>query len=149
MYKAFVARQIRHAFAQMNAGDLTAGVGRMAPDAVYEFAGEHALGGRRHGREVITKGFERMGRLFQDGHFEVRDVIVKGWPWKTRIVTIVDITGSLAGEPYANNMIQVLDMRWARITSIYTLEDTQHLAAELKRAGDRGVYEAVAEPIVG
>ncbi|MGV9678524.1 nuclear transport factor 2 family protein [Nocardia sp. NPDC003482] len=149
VYRYFVARQIQKAFARMSDGDLTAGVARMTGDAVYEFAGDHALGGRRRGTELITKGFERMGRLFRDGRFEVRDVLVKGWPWKTRVVTVVDIASTLAGEPYANSMIQVLDLRWGRVTSIYTLEDTQHLAAELRRAADRGYAEAVAAPITG
>jgi len=149
MYKTIVTRQIRRAFAQLNQGDHRALLSQLAPDASYEFAGRHALGGRRTGRDLIGNWFGRVYRILPDLHFEPRDVLVKGAPWATRVVTIVDVTGTVAGAPYTNRMMQIVDLRWARIHSIYTLEDTQYLAETLDRLAAGGLTEAAAAPITG
>ncbi|WP_020671069.1 nuclear transport factor 2 family protein [Amycolatopsis nigrescens] len=149
MYKMIVAGQVRKAFQALNRGEYGSVTDQLAPGAVYEFVGDHALGGRRSTPEVILAGFTRMFEIFEAGRFDVVDVLVKGTPWRTRVISIVDITATVAGEPYRNRMIQVLDLKWARITAIYSLEDTQHLAAVLDRAASRGVRQAAAAPLFG
>ena len=149
MYKTIVAHQVRKAFAALSAGNTAAVTKGLAEDAVYEFVGDHALGGRRHGRALIETWFARVDRLMGGGRFEVRDVLVKGWPWRTRVISVVDIAAEVAGEPYRNRMLQILDIRWGRIVAIYSLEDTQLLAGALHRLAETGVAEAAAAPIVG
>jgi ketosteroid isomerase-like protein len=69
-------------------------------------------------------------------------VLVKGWPWRTKAVVLVDVQTIVAGEPYRNEVAQTLELRWGRITKIRTLEDTLKLAGALRRLSDAGVVEA-------
>ncbi|TMK21405.1 MAG: hypothetical protein E6G68_03485 [Actinobacteria bacterium] len=66
-----------------------------------------------------------MFRLFPGVRFEVRDVIVAGWPWNTRVAVRLGIDATLAdGSPYRNE---------AKLVDDWVLEDT----ATLNRAIDR------------
>ena len=60
--------------------------------------------------------FERLFELFPGIRFEVEDVLVKGWPWRTRAVALVDVATAVAGEPYRNEVAQTIQLRWGRIT---------------------------------
>jgi hypothetical protein len=76
----------------------------------------------------------------------VRDVLVAGWPWRTRVVVVVVV--SLPSEPaYRNLVIQRLVLRWGRITRVANLEDTQRLANLLTRRAAEGNVEATSTPI--
>ena len=52
------------------------------------------------------------------------------------------------GKLYENAAYQTFRLRWGRILSIETLEDTQHLIETLKELADAGVTEAMAAPIL-
>jgi ketosteroid isomerase-like protein len=142
VYRRIVEGQVRKAWRHLAAGDHEYVLGQFAPRFEYSFAGDHALGGTRHSREAMTGWFERLFELFPGIRFEVADVLVKGWPWRTRAVVLVDVRTEVAGEPYRNEVAQTIELRWGRITRIRTLEDTQKLARALQRLGETGVVEA-------
>ena len=147
MYRRIVAARVRKAWRHVQARDHMYVVNGFADEFTYRFVGDHALGGVRHTREAMDLWFRRVFVLVQGCRFEVDDVLVKGWPWRTRAVVLLRVVGELAGEPYENGVSQTIDLRWGRITAVTTLEDTQKLEGALDRLAAAGVEEAHAPPI--
>ncbi|WP_261556367.1 nuclear transport factor 2 family protein [Frankia tisae] len=148
MYHRFVAGKVRGAFAQISAGNWQAMIDAMAPEFTYRFYGEHALSGERHTKATLALWWQRNFRLMPDPHFEVRDIVVAGPPWRTRVATLVEVSATVAGEvPYRNVFMQMMKMSWGRITDIRTLEDTVVLQRALNSAAQHGSAEALADPI--
>ena len=52
----------------------------------YGEAGDHSFGGARHSIAAFRQWFERLYEVFPDLQFEIKTVIVKGWPWNTTAV---------------------------------------------------------------
>jgi ketosteroid isomerase-like protein len=146
MYRAIVGVQVRRAWGEMQRHNAQAVLGQFGEHFEHTFAGEHALGGTRHTRAMQAAWFARLFRLFPDVRFNVRDVLVAGWPWRTRVVAVIDVT--IPSEPgYRNVVIQQLELRWGRVTRIVNLEDTQRLADLLRRRAEDGNLEACAAAI--
>lgn len=80
--------------------------------------------------------------------FVVRDIIVSGPPWATKVATLVTVSATLpGGTRYSNVFTQFMRMSWGRITDIKTLEDTVVLQRALDAAAAQGFDEAHAAPI--
>jgi ketosteroid isomerase-like protein len=147
MYRAIVARRVRSAWQHLGRGDYEYVLKQFAPTFTHRFAGDHALGGERSSRAAQRAWFERLFRLLPGVEFRVEDVLVRGWPWRTRALALIRVRATVAGRPYQNEVAQTIDLRWGRITHIDNLEDTQKLAAALERLAAAGLDEARAEPI--
>jgi ketosteroid isomerase-like protein len=147
MYRAIVARRVRKAWEQLGRGDYEYVLEQVAPSFTHRFAGNHALGGERSRRDAQRAWFERLFRVLPGVEFRLEDVLVRGWPWRTRAVALVSVRATVAGRPYENEVAQTIDLRWGRITRIDNLEDTQKLAAALEWLAAAGVDEAQAKPI--
>jgi ketosteroid isomerase-like protein len=147
MYRAIVARRVRSAWQHLGRGDYEHVLEQFAPTFTHRFAGNHALGGERSSRAAQRAWFERLFRLLPGVEFRVEDVLVRGWPWRTRALALIRVRATVAGRPYQNEVAQTIDLRWGRITRIDNLEDTQKLAAALERLAAAGLDEAQAEPI--
>lgn len=146
MYRAIVAAKVRRAWQSMAAHDHAPVLAQFAPRFTYVFVGDHALGGVRTDRAAQDAWFQRLFRLFPEIEFRLRDVLVAGWPWRTRAVALIDVHVPIDGG-YDNQVAQTIEIRWGRITSITTLEDTQKLERALNWLGANGVPEALADPI--
>jgi ketosteroid isomerase-like protein len=120
---------------------------QFAPTFTHRFAGDHALGGERSSRDTQRAWFERLFRLFPGVEFTLADVLVRGWPWRTRAVALVGVRATIGARAYENEVAQTIDLRWGRITRIDNLEDTQKLAAALEQLAAAGLDEARATPI--
>jgi ketosteroid isomerase-like protein len=142
MYRRIVEGRIRTAWRHLAQHDYDYVLDQFAPEFEYSFAGDHALGGTRHSLESMSGWFERLFGLFPAIEFTVKDVLVKGWPWRTLVVVLVDVRTEVAGEPYRNEVAQTIELRWGRIVWIRTLEDTQKLAGALRRLAGAGVETA-------
>jgi ketosteroid isomerase-like protein len=149
MYRAFVARRVRTAWAHLARADFRHVLEQFAPAFTHDFVGDHALGGERSSREAQGAWFERLFRLLPGVEFTVEDVLVRGWPWRTRAVALIRVRATVVGGPYENEVAQTIDLRWGRITRVHNLEDTQKLARALERLANCGLDEALAEPITG
>jgi ketosteroid isomerase-like protein len=148
VYATIVSRTIRSSWAGLSRGQYGAVMRQLAPEFRYEFFGDHALGGVRRTRSALERFFERLFRLFPGAQFTVTDVLVKGAPWDTTAVALVEIRASLpGGRAYQNQITQTVRIRWGRITEIRTLEDTQKLVETLRALRDGGLEEAGAAPI--
>jgi ketosteroid isomerase-like protein len=147
MYRAIVARRIQSAWEHLARGDSDYVLDQFAPVFTHSFAGEHALGGERASRDAQRAWFARLFRRLPGVQLTLDDVLVRGWPWRTRAVALISVRAPVAGTAYENEVAQTIDLRWGRITRIHNLEDTQKLAAALERLAATGIDEARAEPI--
>ncbi|MEP6790976.1 MAG: nuclear transport factor 2 family protein [Ramlibacter sp.] len=148
MYHYVVARKLRAVFAAISRGDTRLMLDTLAERFTYRFEGDSAIGGVRNSRRSMQLWWERMYRLFPGFRLEVRDVLVAGPPWNTRIHTQLDFVMPMpAGGSYHNVVMQVMHMRWGRVTAVHTLEDTQRAARLLEWMAARGQGEAVATAI--
>jgi ketosteroid isomerase-like protein len=148
MYHRIVATKVRSTFAAINAGDWEPMISGMAPTFTYRFYGDHALGGERHTAAALRMWWHRLDDLLPGIIFQVDDVLVAGWPWATRIATLIRVDVGLAdGSRYQNVVMQFLSMRWGKITEVRTLEDTLLLKEALDRLAAQGNIQAQAPPI--
>jgi ketosteroid isomerase-like protein len=149
MYRALVKRRIRAVFlGELSRGDYLAVVKRTAPGVVQTFPGHGALAGTRRSRDALRAWFERLFRLFPVLRFEVDDIAVAGWPWRT-VVTVRwrDWGHAADGEPYANSGCEVFELRWGRATKISAYLDTKVIHDHLERMAAAGIEEATLTPL--
>jgi ketosteroid isomerase-like protein len=152
IYRAIVRRQVRTLFAQANAGNWGAIVDGLAPSFSYRFVGDTPLGGTRTTHEAMRRWFERLYRLFPSSQFAPQRIVIEGPPWNTNIMTYVKIQGTAPNTeglsaPYENEFMQSMVLRWGKITSVLTLEDTQRFVDALPRLAEAGITDATASPI--
>lgn len=113
MYHWIVERKVRRTFAALSTGDAGPMLAALAPRFTYRFYGQHALAGTRHTPEAMRLWWERVYRLFPTIGFEADEVLVRGWPWRTRISTIATVRAELPdGGAYENDMHQFMLLRW-------------------------------------
>lgn len=132
----------------MNRHDYEAIIRQFAPVFEVTFIGDTSLGGTRRTKDAMRRWFERFFRLFPDAHFELRDAAVDGWPWATRIFGSFEIRATVLGRPYRNVFVQFVRLRWGRIVSYQIFEDSLRFRRAAQEMGERGIAEAIADPIV-
>ena len=153
MYHAIVKRRVLGLFEQANRGNWQAIVDELAPTFSYRFVGDTPLGGTRTTHEAMQRWFERLYRLFPGAQFVPDTIVVNGPPWSTTIMTYMHIRGTAPlgpnGElvPYENEFAQKTKLRWGRVVSITTLEDTQRFASILPALAAAGIADATKPPI--
>ncbi len=148
MYKRIVRTKVRSIFESINAGDYMAMVDGLAPSFEYHFHGDHALGGRRTTRESMIRWWERVFDVLPGAQFSIRDVLVNGGPWRTRIAVRASISGDLPnGTRYENTVFQFMTLVWGKVVSVDTVEDLQVLERALAAVAESGNTEAFAAPI--
>ena len=148
MYRGFVERRVRETFRRLSEGDWEAQVAQMPSELVHVFPGDHALGGVRRTPEGMRRWFGRLYAIFPDLHFEVKRVVVRGWPWDTHVaVEWVDRATPTDGVPYVNEGTHFLRLRRGRLVYLRAYCDTQKVAEVCERLAWMGVAEAAAPPI--
>ena len=148
MYATIVGHNVRASWQELNKQNCSPVLQQLAPKFRYVFLGNHALSGERYTKATLERFFQRMFRLFPNARFEVREVLVKGMPWDTTVVALVNVSATLPnGQTYRNEISQTIRLRWGKITEIRTLEETQALMSALQTLLESGVTEAGAEPI--
>src|SRR4029450_4221473 len=100
MYRAIVARRIRTAWEHLARGDYGYVLDQFAPTFTHPFAGNPPLGGRPPSRETQRTWFERLFRLLPGVEFRIEDVLVRGWPWRTRAVALIRVPATAARRPH-------------------------------------------------
>lgn len=150
MYRWFVRRQIRAAFAALSRGDGLALTAHMSPDVHHAFPGDGALGGERRSLEDVSAWFERLFRLLPGLSFEIHTLAVDGGPLDTRVGVEWTNSGQLReGSDYANTGAHILRLSRGRIVSFHAyLNDPDELTDALTRLAAHGIDEAAAPPIL-
>lgn len=148
MYRTFVERKVRETFRQLSEGDYESSVSEMPPSLYHCFPGDHALGGVRRTPKGMRRWFERLYEIFPDLHFEVKRVLVRGWPWDTTVaIEWVDRATPPDGIPYVNEGTHVIRLRRGKLVYLHAYLDTQKVAEVCDRLAARGMAEATAPPI--
>jgi ketosteroid isomerase-like protein len=135
MYAWIVGRVVRNAFAHLNRGNHAPALRLFADDAHFRFPGTHPLAAEYHRKPEIEAWFQRLLRLFPTIQFDVEDVLVKGWPWNTRVCTrFSDRIRSPNGVTHVNHGIQYLRLSWGKVKADYLYLDTQTVAEAAEHA---------------
>jgi ketosteroid isomerase-like protein len=149
MYHAIIRRKLAAVFAQLNRKEYGAILDGFAPQFEHALFGAHALGGVRHGMPATARWYERLPRVLPDLTFEVRDIVVSGWPWNTRAaVEWRDSGACLDGHRFNNQGVHVIRIRWGKVTAVRVYCDTMVLADVLQRNAQGGIAEARLAPIL-
>jgi ketosteroid isomerase-like protein len=135
-------------YRRLSAGDYEGPLRSFSDAAVLRFWGEHALGGRLEGKELIRQWFQRLFRVFPDLELRPEAIVVNGWPWNTVIATRFVVSATLpGGRPYVNNGMQFIRLRWGRVVEDFLYEDTAVLSSALAEIAAGGTAEASAAPL--
>jgi ketosteroid isomerase-like protein len=153
VYKSIIKGRVRAILAAANKGDSSVMINALHPRFEYRFVGETPLGGTRTTRSAMQAWWKRLYTLFPGLQFEPQEIVVEGPPWNTSVMTYIkfkaktpDLQGHL--QDYENEFMQLLTIKWGKITRVLTLEDTQRFAASLPSLIAAGITEASAAPIV-
>ncbi len=148
MYHAIVRRKITNAFAGLSAGNIEAILDELSPRATHYFVGTHALSGTRRTPEAIRAWYERLLRLLNGISFTLHEVRVSGWPWHTQVEAIwTETNNGTDGVTTSAEGVNLIEVRWGRVTSVRIYPDTAMLERTLQRIAAKGTTEALAAPI--
>jgi ketosteroid isomerase-like protein len=153
MYKTIVRARLRRLFEGASRGDWQPIVDGFAEKFSYRFAGNTPLGGTRTTKAAMQAWWTRLLRLFPGAQFLPQAIVVEGPPWNTRVMTHMVFSATVVGAagspatPYRNDFMQLMHLRWGRITSIVTIEDTQRFVDVLPALAAAGLADATAAPI--
>jgi ketosteroid isomerase-like protein len=153
MYKMIVRAKLRRLYAGVATGNWQSIVDNLADTFVYRFIGDTPLGGTRRTKAAMAAWWTRILTLCPGARLTPQRILVEGWPWHTTVMTYVHFDAMIPGPggvgrvPYQNEVMQLMTLRWGRLTAILTIEDTQRFARILPDLAAAGIMEAVAEPI--
>jgi ketosteroid isomerase-like protein len=155
VYRMTVRSKVLAIFDQANTGNWQAMIGGLADQFTYRFIGDTPLGGQRSTKAAMALWWQRLYRLFPGAQFHPQKIIVEGMPWNTTVMTFVKIKGSVPSKtangfeakPYENEFMQVMTLRWGKITAVTTIEDTLRFANILPVMVAAGLADASLPPI--
>jgi ketosteroid isomerase-like protein len=134
MYRKILAARTRAVWRSINARDLDAPWKMAAEDMRFTFVGATPLGASFVGRDQFRAWLGAVVERFSDITFYLQEVIVSGWPWRTRIAVRIAIAATLVdGARYENQAVQWLTLRWGRMIDDWVLEDTLALEDACRR----------------
>ncbi|WP_424196280.1 nuclear transport factor 2 family protein [Ampullimonas aquatilis] len=148
MYHSIVKRNLRKVFQLLNDRQYDKIPEVFAQKAHHVFYGDHALSGSRIHPHSIRQWYERLPRALPDLHFEVKNIVVEGWPWHTKAVAEWrDFGTTCDGIPFQNQGTHFITLRWGKVTELRIYCDTAMLEKVLDRNAQCGIEQAKALPI--
>jgi ketosteroid isomerase-like protein len=148
MYRTLVRHYLRKSFADLSQCDYEPLVRVLAADFRHSFPGSGPLGGVRCTIPSMRAWFQRLLRLFPDLHLEITDIVVAGPPWRTKAAaSFISRAWRGSTNPYRNEGIVWLDIRWGRVVTIRESLDTARLQEACAALADTGEVEAAGAPI--
>jgi ketosteroid isomerase-like protein len=123
MYAWLVGRVIRSLYRKLSEGRVDAVVKLAAPQVELVVPGTTAWSGSFHGRDAYETWLR--GFVSVQPQLSVRDVVVSGGPWNTRIAVRMTET---VGVGYRNECVDYLRLRWGKVRRHEVFLDTQCLA---------------------
>ena len=75
---------------------------------------------------------------------------MSGWPWHTTAAVEWSDRGTTAdGQPFQNQGVHVVTLRWGKVSRLQIYCDTVVLEEVFRRQAAQGISEAAAAPIEG
>ena len=146
MYHTVVRYKLNQVFEQLGRGNYELALQGLAPRFEHVFFGSHPFGGTRCTAASFRRWFERLYAVFPDLSFEVKNILVKGWPWNTLVaLEWIDRASTLDGKGYVNEGVHIMRLRWVKVTEFRVYHDTEKLADACRRQAEHGIA-AAAEP---
>jgi ketosteroid isomerase-like protein len=151
MYHLIVRHLARTSFVRLGQGDYEFALKLCADDVTHTFRGPpNAITGTRRGKARLRAWFQRVTTVFRGLHFEIKMVTSSGWPWNTvAIVEWADRAIPADGEPYINEGVNIIRMRWGKVKEIIAYNDTAAVERTMQRLASANVAEAGLPPIEG
>lgn len=148
MYHTIVKLIARRNFSALNKGDFELVLKTVSKDITHTFSGNHPLGGTRHSVDSMRVWFQRLYTLTPQIHFRLKNIAVSGMPWNTVIaVEWEDQATPANGEPYVNEGVHIIKMRWGKVVYIHGYLDTSLFSELCGHLAYSGVIEASLPPI--
>lgn len=148
MYHFIIQHKLREAFRQINSGDYARVLTQFAPHHQHLMLGQHALCGERRTLASTRRWYHRLARLLPELRFELGDIAVSGWPWRTTAtVTWTDRFRLPDGSWGSNQGVHEFELRWGRVHRLVIHCDTARLQGYLEQLASQGLAEAAAAPI--
>jgi ketosteroid isomerase-like protein len=123
MYSWLVGQYVRFLIRRMLAGDIDLLVKQFSRGIEFVFPGRNSFAGTYRSREEVRDWLRRFLSLKPD--YNVRDVLVSGMPWNTRIAYQLS---DRIGEHYSNEGMVYLRFRWFRATHFRVFLDTERIS---------------------
>ena len=150
MYHAIIRSKVRDVFNQLNKGKYDLVFASLAPNFEHWFIGDHALSGLRTSLPITRQWYERLFRIFPNIHFDLKAVVVQGWPWDTTVTIEWDDSYILLnGERRWNCGVHIVHFKWAKADSIHIYCDTELLLKNMAIQGQAGVKDVSLPPLIG
>ncbi|TDB67470.1 nuclear transport factor 2 family protein [Arundinibacter roseus] len=148
MYHYIIKQMVKKSFAALNRGDYESVLEGISPRIIHTFSGNHPIGGTRHSVESMRRWFKRMYTITPQLHFTIKNVVASGTPWNTTIAVEWEDTATPAnGEPYVNEGVHIIKMRWGKVFYLHGYLDTALFSDLCKRLSLTGLPEASLPPI--
>lgn len=149
MYNYIVKQQVQKSFALVNQRRFDELLNSLALNVRHRFAGDHALGGVRNDQAAVKNWLERLSRVMPNLHITINQMNVEGWPHNTLAIVRWTATATLAnGEPYVNQGVHFIILRWGKVVELDVYEDSLVVYKALENQYRSGIQEAKAPKII-
>ena len=148
MFNLIVKYITKKNFDNLSIGNYHALLKTVDKNVEHKFLGSSAIGGHRQSKKSLTLWFERLFRLFPSIIFEINNIYVSGWPWKT--IVVVEWTADVSpskGNAYINTGVHLITLRWFKAISIHAYENAELVQNACQSLIKHGVSEAGAKQI--
>lgn len=149
MYHAVIRAIVKNLFRALNKGDYEPILAGFAPEFEHWFVGTHALSGLRTSMPTTRAWYERLLKIFPNIKFDIRNIVVSGWPWNTLVaVEWTDSYTLLNGEKRTNCGVHMIRLVWGKGVSVHIYCDTELLLENLAIQKAGGIGEASYAPLI-
>lgn len=149
MYHAVIRAIVKNLFRALNKGDYEPILAGFAPEFEHWFVGTHALSGLRTSMPTTRAWYERLLKVFPNIKFDIRNIVVSGWPWNTLVaVEWTDSYTLLNGEKRTNCGVHMIRLVWGKGVSVHIYCDTELLLENLAIQKAGGIGEASYAPLI-
>ena len=127
MYRWIVSRLVRRTFGELSRGRVEPVLRLFAADARFVFPGRSSWALDTRDPAAIEAWFRRFAGL--EPRVEVEEVLVRGWPWRTRVAVRLTDRITRPGVPeYTNHIAQFLRLSWGKVREDLLYLDTEVVA---------------------
>lgn len=150
MYHAYVRRQLLKGMGRLNSRQYRAMLQEFPAQFSLYFPGITESRGPVYNLAETQTLYEQIFQIFPDLTFEVKDILVRGWPNYTRVAVKWGCRATAKdGAAYKNQGVHIFHIRWGKVTYLEIYCDTQNIAqvrAGLKKTDLSEVSKVAPSP---
>ena len=127
MYGWLVKKVAQQTFARLAEGDPALATSLLADDVRFRFPGRHPFAADHRSKEDISQWLSRFAHFRP--HCQIHDVVASGPPWNIRAaISWTDTIGDPDDDPYVNEGVCLMRLRWGQVVEERVYLDTQAVA---------------------